>query len=378
MDLRATLFAITLLFFFAGCNDSKLADGPNGGTTTPTPAETATPGPTPQVTPGPALRIAGGLDNTCVVTATGLWCWGVTFGTVPERLDSDSIATISAGALHFCGVLAGEARCWGYNQSGQLGDGTTDTRWEPEPVSGLSSGVQSVSAGHDHSCAVVDGGGLRCWGKNLYGQLGDGTTTDRLVPVPVPGLGSVSMSAPGESFTCVLETSGTARCWGEIAGIPTIQPAPVPALPPGGVEIVAGASHACVRTVAGEVWCWGQNAYGQLGDGTTSSRFDAARVTLPAAAAQIASEYIGACARLVTGAIHCWGHNDYGQLGDGTTTLRTAPVAVQGFAGATTITTGEYHTCGLTSGGGVVCWGQALANGFATDLTTPAALAAFP
>ena len=127
-----------------------------------------------------------------------------------------SAISVAAGGSHTCAVTSGgRVKCWGWNGYGQLGDGTTDSRTTPMDVSGLASGVIAVAAGRYHTCAVTAGGGVKCWGSNGRGQLGDGTTTDRLTPVDVSGLGSgVSTLAAGAEHTCAVTAGGGVKCWG--------------------------------------------------------------------------------------------------------------------------------------------------------------------
>ena len=140
-------------------------------------------------------------------------------------------ARIASGLWHTCAQTEdGASKCWGYNGNGQLGDGTTTLRASPVDVSGLASGVRAVAAGGGHTCALVEDGGVKCWGWNGYGQLGDGTCAERHTPVDVSGLSSATPA------------------------------------------ISAGGNHTCALLAGGGVSCWGYNGYGQLGDGTTDTR----------------------------------------------------------------------------------------------------------
>ena len=125
-------------------------------------------------------------------------------------------AVIAAGNVQSCALtILGGVECWGGNRYGGVGDGTTTDRWQPTHVVGLTHGVRAVSVGWGHACAITDAGGVKCWGYNFNGQLGDGTTTDRLTPVDVVGLthGVKAISAGG-FHTCALTTKGAVKCWG--------------------------------------------------------------------------------------------------------------------------------------------------------------------
>jgi hypothetical protein len=145
------------------------------------------------------VALAAGDDHTCALMASGgAKCWGsndagqLGDGTATTRLTpvevsslASAVTTLAAGAIHTCAVTAGGAMCWGDNDYGQLGNGTTISRSTPVDVSGLASGVAALAAGGFHTCAETSGGGVKCWGANQFGQVGDGTTTTRLTPVDV-------------------------------------------------------------------------------------------------------------------------------------------------------------------------------------------------
>ena len=177
---------------------------------------------------------------------------------------------------------SGGVKCWGRNFYGQLGDGTSTDRSVPTNVSGLTSGVSAVSAGlGSQTCIVTTGGAVKCWGFNFQGILGDGTVTNRNTPTNVSGLTSnfAAVSAGGQ-HTCAKSIDGGLVCWGSnFAGnlgdntvIERRTPVSVSGLVAGVVTISADGSHTCASTNGLVTKCWGYNFYGQLGDGTTTDR----------------------------------------------------------------------------------------------------------
>ena len=331
-----------------------------------------------QISPGKAY-------TTCAVTATGaVVCWGMGgAGTLGNGTNTDSlnpvevsglssgVASISVGNAYACAVTtAGGLKCWGDNTYGKLGDGTTTARSTPVTVQGLSAGVASVSAGGSHTCAVTTAGAVKCWGYNGHGQVGDGTTeSTRNAPVSVVGLSSgVVQIAAGHDHSCALLSTGGVKCWGNGnvgqlgAGSLSVSrtPVDVSGLTSGVARISEGGSrHTCALTTEGGLKCWGYNYNGQLGDGTTTNAlipFD-----VPGASSGISKVSVGSdntCFLTTSGGVKCWGWNYFGMVGDSTTVDRLAPVDVVGLGfGVQSIATGAHFSCALLTGGEAKCWG---------------------
>lgn len=256
-----------------------------------------------------------------------------------------SFASVSADYHHSCGVTAtGATYCWGANDNGQLGDGSTSQRLTPVRVAGGVS-FATLATGVVHTCGLMAAGSAYCWGNNEVGQVGDGTTTQRGTPTRVTGDLSFSVLSAGFGSTCGVATTGTA-------------------------------------------YCWGYNINGQLGDGTTTSRLTPVPVAGGVSFAGISVGGMGGalaflegqhtCAVTAAGAAYCWGYNGYGRLGDGTTTSRLTPVPVAGDLSFTMVTAGANHTCGLTTEG-TYCWGDGyggqIGDGTGSDRWTPARVA---
>ena len=191
------------------------------------------------------------------------------------------ITELALGEGHTCALtMLNAVLCWGDNSAGQLGDGTTANKPFVNAVPSLSMDVATLGAGVFHSCAVKTTGEALCWGDNFLGQLGTGDFDDRHVPTLVVGLGgAVDRIDAGEGFTCARLVSGGLECWGDNLdgqlGDGTtderVDPMPVLGLS-GAVDVLAlGDSHGCARMVGGAMECWGDNFYGQLGDGSTTT-----------------------------------------------------------------------------------------------------------
>jgi RHS repeat-associated protein len=345
-------------------------------------------------------KVVTGGNHTCALTSVGgVKCWGYNgYGELGDNSTTNrltpvdvtglarGVIAIAAGEIHTCALTTvGGVKCWGRNTYGQLGDNSTTSRLTPVDVTGLASGVTAISAGHDHTCALTTAGGVKCWGRNTYGQLGDNSATTRLTPVDVTGLASGVMTiAAGIYHTCALTTAGGVKCWGENgvgqlgdnSTTTRLTPVDVTGLASGVTAIAAGTGHTCALTTAGGAKCWGHNGYGELGDNSTTSSLTPVDVAgLASGVTAISTGGYHTCALTTAGGTKCWGYNQYGQLGDNSTTTRLTPVDVTGLAsGMTAIAAGYSHTCALTTAGGVKCWGYNN-NGELGDNTTTRRLA---
>ncbi len=338
--------------------------------------------------------IAAGYNHTCaVLSSSTVRCWGLNNagqlgnGTTADSNTPVTVATLSgataiaSGYGHTCAVLSGgTARCWGLNSASQLGNGTTTDSTTPVAVSGLE-GVTAITAGFEHTCAMLASGTVKCWGANFSGQLGNGTTADfSNTPVTVTGLSGVTAISAGDYHTCALLRGGRVKCWGYLIdsqlgnGTTTDfsnTPVTVAGLS-GVVALSAGRYHTCAVLLGGTVKCWGLDEQGQLGNGAnTDSKTPVAVTGLSGVTAISAGDY-HTCALLTGGAVQCWGYNSSGQLGNETTTSSNTPVAVTGLSGVTAISAGGLHTCATLMGKSVECWGANFAGQLGIGTTSSA------
>ncbi len=273
----------------------------------------------------------------------------------------------------------------GENLSGQLGDGTRTDSATPVEATGLGNGVAAIAAGGGHTCALQDSGALWCWGWNGAGQLGDGTTMDHSVPAPVDAAGTFFYAvAAGYKHTCALTTSAGVKCWGENqsgqlgdgAHADRLKPVDVEGLRITVIAISLGEAHTCAVMNNHALECWGDNLFGQLADDRVKdSAFPMVVGGWTDGVLAVSAGSGHTCALTEAGA-ECWGRNYFGQLGDGTKDSSSRPVKVVGFSlTITAIAAGGNHTCGQSAGGGVRCWGNnafgQLGDGTAADRSTP-------
>ena len=251
------------------------------------------------------------------------------------------VRAIDAGWFDTCAITArGAVKCWGNNSYGQLGNNTTTSSLTPVQVHGLTRGAKAVSASYFHTCAITAKGAAKCWGNNSWGELGDNTANESAKPVGVYGLNKrVKQISAGYTSTCAVTTKGAAKCWGsnlygqlgDNSTTTTGKPVNVYGLGSDIKSVKAGGYHACALTTAGGVRCWGLNDEGQLGDNSTISSLKPVVVATADKMRVITSGFEHTCAMTAQRAITCWGYNQRGQLGDNSTANRSQPVTVFGF-----------------------------------------------
>lgn len=330
-----------------------------------------------------ADKISVGFDHACGVKTSGkVECWGSnasgqlgngvkTNSSTPVTVSGISSAvSVGAGYAHSCAVISGGAvKCWGNNFNGQLGNGTNTDSSTPVTVSGITTATRvSTSAGGFHSCAVLSNGTVKCWGYNLYGQLGNGTKTDSNVPVLVSGITTAMSVSAGTDHTCALLTGGAVKCWGNNGngqlgnGTTTGSSSPVSTTGIStAVVVVAGTQYSCASLTDGGVKCWGWNNNFSLGSGTSSDSSVPVSVygISTAVSVAISGQGFHSCAILSDGTIKCWGLNSDGQLGNGTSGgTSMIPVTVSGISAARSVAAGGLYTCTVTSDGTALCWGK--------------------
>ncbi len=364
------------------------------------------------------LVVASGKPQSLVTaTSPATYCWGAntagrvgdgttTNSLIPTKvIGSDVLPTVFqkviTSSVRSCGLTsAGEAYCWG---GGKLGDGTTANQSVPTKVSGTGVAplvFTDIATNAVHTCGLTATGAAYCWGDNTYGQLGDGTTTQRLTPTLVTGSGAApfvfTRISLGMSHTCGLVGSGATYCWGDntfrqIGDGTTIGPRLSPTLVGGTgsaprvfASITSAFYHNCGLTATGAAYCWGMNGGGQLGTGSFATYTTAPLVlgsgSAPKIFSQIDAQGASTCAVTTDGAAYCWGSNAFGQIGDGTTTTRNSPTLVTGSGSAPLVfiklsIQAINATCAQTAAGTVYCWGENSAgevgDGTGTDRYTP-------
>jgi len=335
---------------------------------------------------------------TCaLLDSSGMKCWGSNANSVlgdgtgtqrnaPVNVSglTSGVTAIGTGPQHACAVLnTGAVKCWGWNGNGRLGNGSTSGGSStPVDVVSLAARAIAVDAGQFFSCALLITGQVQCWGQSYYGQLGgsNNSSTDYGTPQTVSNISNAVAISTGYTHACALLSTGAVQCWGLNTdgqiGIGSTSgqsnaPAGVSGLTSGVAAISTGAYHSCAVLSTGSVKCWGQNANGQLGDNTTTTRGSPVDVSNITNAVAVSAGASHTCALLSTGAVQCWGLNADGQIGDGSTSTRLIPTAVSGLtSGVRAIGTGADHSCAVLSTGAARCWGTNTYGQLGTNNTT--------
>jgi alpha-tubulin suppressor-like RCC1 family protein len=322
---------------------------------------------------------AGHLATCAITDAAEGYCWGTnqkgdlgiddpatSHITTPVAMAAPTLETVSMGYDFGCGLTAdGTAYCWGENLSGELGTGTSgDTAYAPVAVDAAFA-FSDISAGENHACGIrASNGAAYCWGNNGSSQLGDGTTVTRLSPQLVYGGHTFTKIAAGDFHTCALENTGAIYCWGAGAegrlGDGTTTDRTAPTAVAGGLTFAAvnaGGYHSCGLTTDSLAYCWGANGAGQLGDGTETNRSTPTAVGGGLHFAELDAGTLHSCGVATSGHAYCWGSNSYGKLGNGGTSSQNAPTPVAGGHIMATVSSGAGHTCATTPDGDAYCWG---------------------
>jgi alpha-tubulin suppressor-like RCC1 family protein len=345
------------------------------------------------------VQLSLGGDHSCALLADGtISCWGDDdFGQVGNgaaagdvgspsptlALPGGATATaIAAGRRHTCAVLDdGQVSCWGSDDHQQLGNGLAGSRDAPTDLVALPVGRRAVAitAGWEHTCAVLDDGAVTCWGRSDFGRLGGGALTDDaatpIAPVALPeGRTAVALAA-GLAHTCALLDNGGISCWGLNANGQLGTGGGAPQLTPSGVLAMAAASaisagnfHTCAVLTDSRVTCWGADATGQVGNGATAGDVLAppqpitARLSVLPGVNTIDTGTNHTCAVDEMRSVHCWGSGLDGKVGTGSPVNASNPspsdpLVIPGDVLVTAVATGEGFTCALLVDGRISCWG---------------------
>ena len=340
---------------------------------------TGVPTPPPSTTTTTTTATTTSTTATTSTTSSTTTSSTTTTTTVPEP--DGPVQDIATGTGVGCAVMTdATAECWGWNAFGQLGDGTTTNRSVPAPVAGLD-GVAEISVGYLFTCARLTDGTASCWGDNSYGQLGDGTTTDRPTPAAVPGLDDVTAISAGFRHACAVRASGSVVCWGENEdgqlGDGTTTDRTTPATVVGlddATAVATGGAHSCAISGPGTVSCWGGDDYGALGNGADPASTTPVAVAGIDDATMISGGNYTVCVARESGTASCWGANNAKQTGDGTSVNRTAPVTVAGLTDVEDVWAGHQHACATVTDGTSYCWGANFAGQLGDGTTTSRAV----
>ena len=369
------IFSIIIVLAMVGGNwDTTLAQG-TVPTTPPPPPAPAAPA---AVAPAPGVRpiITAGIGHTCAITPTdGLRCWGLndsgqlgdeTFNNssipvnVVDVVASDVI-DLESGIKHTCALSSGgEVMCWGLNTSGQLGNGSITNSNVPVLVKGLVGKVVSISGGAEFTCAVNDVDEVMCWGNNSVGQLNDSTTTNRNVATIVDPeiVNNVVMISGGQKELQGVTSDGVANIWNSEPVIP------VTGLPNENNVLLSADRFfegGCITSIDRVVRCWGAIVDAEVTDGVLDS--------------DLLDTGGGHACTVNDSGLVCWGENNHGQLGVGSEVSSEKALPVEGITSVVDLAAGLNHTCAIIGTDTIKCWGEntygQLGDGSTSDKTLP-------
>jgi alpha-tubulin suppressor-like RCC1 family protein len=327
---------------------------------------------------GTATQVASGYQHSCALLSTGhIDCWGYDkqgqLGNGTEKRVEDNpvevenigdASQVAAGGDDSCALLStGHIDCWGDNMDGQLGDGSTTGSLTPVEVQDLVDPSQVTAGGDDeraHACGLLSTGHIDCWGSNQFGELGNGGSTKSDMPVEVQDITDATQVSAGDRSTCAVLATGHIDCWGSQLGNGTDESSNTPVEVQditNATQVAVGGFSTCAVLSTGHIDCWGANEDGQLGDGTTESTDTPVEVQGITEATRVSAGELFTCAVLSTGHAGCWGAGGLGQLGDGSTVSTDAPVEVQDISSGSQVAAGSKHACALVSTSQVECWG---------------------
>jgi alpha-tubulin suppressor-like RCC1 family protein len=333
--------------------------------------------------PAQFRQVSAGEEHTCGVTPDDrAYCWGrneegeLGDGTTSERLTPVPVATalrfrqIRAGFFTTCAVTTDyRAFCWGSNARGEIGDGTTTDRLTPVAVAG-GHRFRQVDTKFEHGCGVsYPDNRVFCWGWNFDAQLGNNSRTDHLTPVGVSGGLQFSQVSTGYYHTCGITTDRLLYCWGfnrdgqvgdGISGWYRLRPSRVGA-PRRFRDVDGSRDYTCAVAANARAYCWGNGASGQLGNGTLAEYHEPRAVAGGLSFERVSTGAFHACGETTLNVAYCWGSGANGELGDGTRTDRSTPVAVSGNLLFSELSAGSFHTCGRTPAAKAYCWGRGFA-----------------